>query len=299
MIKTEQLREIVFSHYSQFIKFSKTSFPSIHRQGISHDELVNEAIVNIFDVKAGFETENNVLDFITKAIKAAGYHERECLKDGNFIVQKVDNEEYSKLEKLSKPVHVDTPSDEFIKIYGIFERYRFGLKNEKKVCNKCQCSRFYNVKNGQLKCAGCGYKMSLIARTYIGNMKLTYSKFYKLVTILSKDQNITSHFLAKRLSVTQKTAWHRKHLIISVMASIFNNKRCDVIYKILTCIDFDVKKVELIETGIRKFSPDDIFEIRRLRKDNVYKVKEIAEIYLTDTSTIYKIARRELYVDVA
>lgn len=300
MIDQDTLRGVIFRNYADFIKFAHVIFPRIERQGILCEELVNEAIVNIFDVKDGFASEENAIIFIKQAIKAAGYHEKDCLKDINFHTQRGEHDEYSKLDKLSKPIHIDLPSDEFIKIYGIFERYRFGLKNEKRFCNKCKCEKFYNTKRG-LECAGCGYKQSITARTYISDMKLKYAVFYKIVTILCRDQKISSRFLAKRIKVSQKTAWNRKHLIISVIANIDKSKRSQVFYKILTCVDFDEKKVELLPTNKnnRKFLPEEIYEIKRLRNDRVCTAKEIAEIYFTDVSTIYKIVKGFIYKDVA
>ncbi len=286
-----QLRKAVFDNYAYFIKYAKEKFPSSHRRGILHEELVNESVINIFDCRADFNSESDVIAFIEMSIRSTQRHEAENLRDANFILQVSGGEEYSKLDK---GVFLDRPSDEFIEIYNIFEGLRFGEQNEKKVCPKCQCVNFYNIRTG-LKCKACSYKMSLTSSTYISNMKLKYSVFYKLVTTLCEQPEISTHSLAKKLKITQVTAWKRKRLIVSVMENMTELTCSSLMSRILTSTRFDKVDFKLQETNKhrRSYTDDEIREMRRLK--DILKAKEIADIYQCDISNLYKIFNRKVY----
>lgn len=294
MIDNNQLRIIVFSHYDEFAKYAKSVFPYIGRQGLLHNELVNEAIVNIFDVRGGFEGEEQVVGFIMTAIKTVGQHEKESLKDYNFTTQIGSDGEYTKIDK---PAFLDVPSDEFIKTYLFLEGLRFGANNEKKICPRCKGVKFYNIAQG-LKCGCCGYKMSLTASTYISNMKLKYSVFYKLVVVLCQDPNISTYQLAKKLNITQVTAWKRKRLVTSIMDTTEQTTCSALMERILTSTTLDMVKFKLSDTNKhnKSFTNDEIREIRRLK--DVLKAKEIADIYQVDLSNLYKIFKRTVYKNV-
>ena len=296
MLSPEQIKNVVFSNYDYFIKYAKNNYSYIKRNGLDIEELVNEAIVNIFDVKTPFLDNESILSFVKTAIKSGYFIEKESLKDNNFIIRNNRNgEEYSIPDK---PIHINVPSEEFIKIYSIFELHRFGNNLERKACNKCGAIKFKEYSTGKglkMRCLSCRYWMSITAQTYICNMKLSYSIFYKLVTVISQNENVTSVKLGKLIGITQATAWKRKRLIISTILNVNSKKRDILMDKILNLKIYDDQPIELIKTGMKKFTPDDIREIRRLKNNQIYRAKEIAEMFLTDSSTINKIAKGIIY----
>lgn len=295
MLTQDEIRTIAFGEYEAFIKYAIKHFPKIQYKGIPHDELVNEAIINVFDFNR-FESKEQLIKFIQTSIKTIGDHERRLLFDSNFIIKKTEIGEFSLLS-LNKPFVIDKPSDEFIKIYLLFEQYRFGEKKEKMVCNKCGFNVFWELDNykDRYKCKHCRHRMSLTSRTYIHGIKLKYSVFYKMCTKLLEDKWQTSSiFLGKFCGVTQTTAFKRKILIVSAGNNIQSLNRWNLMYKILSNKEWDDQPIELIRRK-KKFSPDDIQNIRRLVNDDVYKMSYICDMYKTDRSTIRKIAKGLAY----
>lgn len=298
----DNIKEIVFSNYTVLCSFAKLKFGYIENYGLSPDELVNEAIITIFDSTAEFFDEVELLRFIEKSITTIGYEEKEHLKDGNFLDRrKSSGEGYSLLDKEIK--EVVAPSEDFLRIYSFFELARFGIDKEKMICPKCRNNSFYLRKevlksgSGKYKCKLCGHNMSLHSTTYINNLKLPFLKLYKLVSILSKYPKISSCELSRRVGITQATAWKRKHLFSSAAETINSYNKADIMDKILSCIYHD-SGIEMIEKNKRKFSDDDIRMIRKMRNELQMTCKEIASCYITDASTINKIAKGKIYANV-
>lgn len=290
MLNKDDIRKIVFENYSYFIEFAKKKYVSLKYRGVPPDELVNEAIVNIFDVTLEFSSEKELLKFIEKSIFSNYMFEKELLKENNFC-SFIEN-------KSSKKLNIDSPSEEFIETYNIFELCRFKINNSEKKCTSCGFNKFFQLKNGWLKCKACGKKLSITSKTYFHNLKLSYVKTYKIIKLLSRDSFISSVKLSKIAGITQKTAYNRKYLIDSVINTIKSKDVNTILQKILTHKEYDEIKnngIDFLEKNKRKFNLNQILEIRRLSNEKVYNLKEIAEIFGSDPSTICKIVKFKIY----
>lgn len=299
MILPHKIKKIAFDSYKELIEYSKKRFINLEYKGLAHEELVNEAIITILDVKNGFENKETVLKFIKKSIETIGFHEMNILKDYNFILKPSINNETSKplLDVGYMPPPIDTPTDGFIRIYEIFERQRFGADNEKRICNNCSSTSFYSVRGNQSKCKVCGYILSMTSGTYLNNMRISVSKYYKLLTWICKPYKTSTFFLARLCGLTQKTSWTKRKLILSVIKQNASFSTDQILDKLLTSKRHDDEPIVLIDTSYknRKFDINDIYNIRRLYTEKIYNSPEIAEMYNTDASSIRKIGKKLLY----
>lgn len=298
MLLPHKVKQILFDNYKEFIGFSKKKFANLEYQGLCHEELVNESIIAVLDVKTGFEDKETVIKYVKKSIETVGYHERELLKDFKFILQKAQFKENEKaVIEIDRPKPIDAPTDEFIRVYELFEKQRFGTDNEKMICNNCAGTSFYNCSNSRFKCKICGYILSVTSGTYLSNMNLSLSKMYKLLTWICKPYKTSSYFLAKLCDLSQKTTWYRRKLILSV---ILNNEQYNVdeiLDRLLTPKKHDNNPIVLMNTSTRnrKFDINDIYNMRRLYTEKIYNTVEIAKIYDTDASSVRKIGKKLLY----
>lgn len=302
-LNSDQVKNFIFSDYASFILYAEGRFNKMRRQGVSPEEIVNEAIVSVFDSGIAFKSGDEVVSFVKKAILTVGWNERELLRDENFITKTSQiGKEYSLLERpIKSPC---APSAEFLKIYAIFEKARYGRGDRKKRCNKCGCKSFYNMANdfdyvrgGRIKCRVCGYKMSIQAQTYLHSAKIKYAQFYKLITLSVSKKKVSSREAAKRVGLSQKTTWMRMHLIKSTAQHIGSLSRSRILQRILVNSVHDLTPIKPADTNIhnRKLSPDDAINIYRLLKDKVFPALEIATMYELDLSQVYRIGRGEAY----
>jgi transposase-like protein len=295
MVTQNDIKRIVFEFYSDFVLYSETQFPNIKKQGLSHEEFVNEAIINLFDYKQKLKNQQQVITFIKNAINSIAKYEIGFLKDYNFYQKRIDDPNREILTiKNSDQLSIESKSESFIKIYELFEKARFELYGGKKICNQCKGSSFYKLNDGRYGCKNCGYKLSVTARTYVDNLKLPYSKLYKLIILIVEYKKMPTKHLAKWVGVSYKTAWLRERLILSALKTTGLRRKHEILSKLLTNSELDKNPIVLEDKG-KKFDRKDVEEIKRLKNDNIYSAKEIAQTYETDTSTIYKIAKGQLY----
>ncbi len=293
----DEIREFVFGSYAELIVFAKSKFYSLTQKGVSIEELVNEAVVGVFDAKIDFENTDVLLNFIKQSIKGIGYEEKELLKDNRFIIKQTAlGKEYRTRKKPN--LYLDKPSYEFTKMYLLFEKHRFNKENIF-YCPKCGSEKYYNrVHYGKQKyeCKSCRKIFSITSSTYIDSMKIPYSKLYKGITILCNDFKYSSYMLARKMEVTQKTAWARGHLIKSTITSIGCSKRSLVLSKLLTVEQLDKKPIVLLITNNQlRLKPEDISTIIRCRKENIYSAIELSKMFNVARRMINRIVRGELY----
>ena len=297
MLNKDQIREFTFRNYDDFISFAKSKFSSLVYKGIPAEELVNEAIINVFDVKLPFEDEAGLVNFIKGCIKGCGYNELENIKDSNYLT-KVSNskEEYSLLDKEIKE---GLPQEHFSEIYSIFEKARFGLDNEKRLCQFCGFNDFYIVaRRNTFKCKACHKPMSLTSRTYLANTKLKYSILYKMIILIYNRDVSGSHQLGRLLRITQKTAYNKSFLIRSVIMTLKEVSVYNILYKLLSNMDADEQGLYYVPKNVRKYSNTDIVEIRRLYDQGINTVTEIGVIFGVDYRDISSIVNRKIYKKV-
>lgn len=299
MLTKEEIRNHTFSSYNEFINFAQSKHSSLTKKGVPPEELVNEAIVGIFDVRIPFHSKEDLTKFIFKSIVEIGFHERDLLKDHNFYTKKDSSgKEYSNIDRKSNLI---LPSKEFVKIYSLFEKARFGKNNSKKICNNCKSKNFYELNDGRLKCKSCYRKMTITSQTYLADRKLSYQKIHKLAKTVVYNPKMGTPTLSKIVGISQKTAYHRKYLLDCAISVLNKRNTFNVLERILRNVSFESEKNKKIPTllkHVRKFSKQDILEIRRLRDFDIYSCTEVSKIYSTDTSTINKISKRISYSHV-
>lgn len=300
-LSKDKIREIVFGNYERLVVLAKSKFFFLPQRGIPCEEIVNQAVINIFDVRKPFSSEQELLAFIEKNMIILAAHEKHALNDGNFFVKYTKNGgEINAMDHLaSKQTTFVGPTDDFIRIYNIFEKARFGENDEKKSCNNCGCTSFYNMNlktKDTFKCCACGRRMSLTAQTYVHNLKLSCIKLYRICRAICDNQNITTYDLAKSAGVQQTTAWAKRKVVLSIIKHVKSANISDVLYKMLTSKIFDEDKPDLeFNFFPDKFTKSDVLEIRRLVNNKIYKTKEVAEMYQSDPSNIRKIAKGIVY----
>ena len=284
----------ITDNYKELTNYAKSNYSYLEKKGISINEVINEAIISIYDQNPFPETEQDYVDAVKKSMNVVYFHEKELLKDSNYIVKKStskDSETYSLTDKVTKNIEELDPY--LVKVCNLFYLNRFGKKDEKKVCNKCGAKRFYvlpeTTKSKQvLKCCACGYKMGINARTYNHCAKLKNTVFYNFIKKVCKNKCISTHELGRQLNITQKTSYYRKKLVLSAILTIKSTNPNKVLYKILTNKEKDENKLKFVKRRKRGLSINQRKEIVRLHNLG-YKNKELSEMFKKDRSYISKV----------
>lgn len=292
MLTQENISEILFGGYSEICKFIEDRENEwgngLLRRGIPIADIANEAIICTFDKKFGFENESELWAYIYEACKTISITEKEALNDKNFRQSHKISMNDFKLKY--------TPSDAFIKIYEVLSTARYGKYEADFVCAKCGGIRCYNIgslKNGSPinKCASCGIKNSVTSKTYFNSSKLPFQKLYKLVIIMCQSPGISSHVMARQVKVTQRTAYFKMRTIHAVLKT--ENTAENVMSKLLTSVNQDNEKLSAGRMCVLDI--EKVEEIRLLYSTNSATIKELAEIYSRDTSTIRKIIKGKTF----
>jgi transposase-like protein len=89
-----------------------------------------------------------------------------------------------------------------------YEKFRW--ENGEPVCPHCDSKKVYRFSDGKLfKCAECRKKFTVTVGTIFENSKIPLKKWLLACYIMtSHKKGISSHQLAKDISVTQKSAWY-------------------------------------------------------------------------------------------
>ena len=82
------------------------------------------------------------------------------------------------------------------------------------VCPYCGSTHTYACKDGRYICKGCQKKFSVLVGTIFENTKVSLRRwFLAMYKVASTKKGVSSHQLARDISVTQKTAWFMLHKI--------------------------------------------------------------------------------------
>lgn len=96
------------------------------------------------------------------------------------------------------------------------------------ICPRCENKKIYLLDSGTVnfKCAKCKLHFSERVGTIFQNSKLTLIKWYEAMYLITgiKTQKISTHQLAKAISVTQKTSWGMATKIQSKIKDDFIDK---------------------------------------------------------------------------
>lgn len=90
-------------------------------------------------------------------------------------------------------------------------------------CSHCGCKRFFHTRHGpygrQLwECVICGYQSSSIACTALEHTKVSRSKWFTAMYLLTQNKNaISALALSRQIDVAYRTAWLLKHKLMQTM----------------------------------------------------------------------------------
>jgi len=287
-------------HYNYFIKIAVKKYEYLNKRGVPAEDIVNESLISIYDMRPFPLNEDVYKEVVLLAMDSTFRREKELLQDSNFTTIRAEGSvgKTYQLEESKIAKKVCVPSQEFVELNNLLYKCRFGDKGEKKICVSCGGINFQHIEaygKPLEKCKICGHKLSFISRTYFNNTKLKLNIVYKMLLILSKNKDISSVKLAKRVGVTQKTAYYKMRLMLATMKNIGKSNPNSVLYKILSVKEMDEEN-PIIETRLttERFTPAEIHEIKRLKSIG-YKPSEIGLIFNYDASGIRKILRGELY----
>lgn len=294
MLTKDNIREIVFNNYSVLLNYAVNKFTYLASRGLPAEELVNQAVVNIFDVTMPFLTEESLLSFIYSNLSGTAKIESDSIKDNNYFLK--TNEKGYLVDRTDTIMRFKAigPSSQFIEMYNLFEDCKYGIEHIKK-CRFCGCTSFYSLKDGRYKCKACLKKMSILSGTSITNMNISYAKFYQLVGAICREPELSSVTLAKDLGLSQKTAYYRKRLIISTMNTINSTDPIAILEKLLKFPELDAIKIKDVGTNNDKFNKDTILTMKRLYRDGIHNISELSSIYSLDASSMSKIINNKLY----
>lgn len=292
----DELREAVFKNYSVFISYAASKFRFLSIKGVPPEDLVNEAIITVLDCRQDFNEISDVINYVTKSINSIGWHENSLLKDVNFSTVVNKGGSFDIAEKKIIPV-LNQPDSEFIKTYQIFSDARFGINSEKLICPNCKSTSFYSVATRKViySCKGCSMQLSATNRTYLHKTTLKYSQIYRAIILLCKNPKLSSLKLSATINCSPKTGYIKKRLIVSAMNEIIEPCPSKVLERILRCRDFEDAPIKLKSTRSRKYTPDQVIEMRRLYNDGIYNLREVAELFSSDPSTVRKIIKGMAY----
>ncbi len=162
----------------------------------------------------------------------------------------------------------------------------------KPVCPKCDFSRSYNLAQKSVyKCCHCGFIYNVKSATHLKSNKIKLSLWFNIINILCECKGkITTHGLAKRVGVTQKTAWGIKRRLI---AAVEYNPTFDYVLKQLLFQTHELQKSK----GLRKLTNKDVVSIRNKANNCIKAIKVLAIEYNIDSSNVAKICRGLSYKD--
>ena len=113
----------------------------------------------------------------------------------------------------------------FRELFGSEKRCRaalFALRWPKGfVCPRCGAGRYSEITNrGLYQCSACRHQVSLTAGTILQSTNLPLNFWFRTMYLIIKSSNrpISSIQLARRLRVTQTTAWRAKRKLVQVMS---------------------------------------------------------------------------------
>lgn len=310
LILTEnQIHSIVFEEYNNLLIYTRKKFPFLKYNNIKFEEVVNESVISIFDCTFEFKSKEELLEFLHKTILLSVSRELNfkegCNSNSRGAIRNkyIGGREMVQEKPGDYPFDIDISTDpvssiifcqpDFFNVYELFETARFGNNDEKSECIKCGSKRFY-VFNQIYKCCACGRQRTIRSGTYLNSCKLSFKKLYLLIKTICSDPSVTSAYIARYCEITQKTAYYKALLIKSIIKHIDSARLEDVLTKLLTVVVKDDSLV-IVQKATPKFSPEDVAEIRRLRKGDILKNKEISILYNTDPSTIAKITSHKIY----
>ncbi len=278
------------AHYNYFIKIANKKYSYLSKKGIAVEEIVNEALVSVYDMKPFPSNEDIYKECVSLAMDNIFINEKKTLSDVNFTTKKSENNsDWDLTEKLIN-TEIDSPSKQFVEMYNYLHQKRFGVNNENKVCVSCGGKNISYLpsksNHSVLKCAICEYKMSETSRTYLDNIKLKPTIIYKMAKILCKEKNITSVELAKKLEITQKTAFYRMALLLSAKEDVKIKNADNVMARLLVIVDKDESPL-VLKKRVHSLSYQDVNEMKRLKSIG-YSTKELSQMFKKDESTIRK-----------
>jgi transposase-like protein len=112
----------------------------------------------------------------------------------------------------------------FRELYGSEKRCRaalFALRWPKGfACTRCGAGRYSEITNrGLYQCSACRHQVSLTAGTILQSTNLPLTFWFRaMYLIIMSNKGISSIELARRLRVTQTTAWRAKRKLVQVMS---------------------------------------------------------------------------------
>lgn len=108
---------------------------------------------------------------------------------------------------------------------------------------------------------------------------------------MCQSPGISSHVMARQVKVTQRTAYFKMRTIHAVLKT--ENTAENVMSKLLTSVNQDNEKLSAGRMCVLDI--EKVEEIRLLYSTNSATIKELAEIYSRDTSTIRKIIKGKTF----
>lgn len=104
------------------------------------------------------------------------------------------------------------------------------------ICPYCGQHHCYSRSDGNFRCPNCLKNFSVLVGTIFENTKISLVKWFMAMYLISSHKKgISSHQLARDLSVTQKTAWYILHKVRTLFGQESNteltdNVECDEAY---------------------------------------------------------------------
>lgn len=292
-LQINKLRSVVFGNYADFIKYAKQVFRG---KRVSYEEIVNESIVAIFSVNTVFYTTDDVIKFIHVTIKRVGCNEIELTKDKRFIAQLHHNDDITEII-LNKEVYVDAPSDEFIEIYNLFEKLRFGENLSNLICFNCGSKKLtQHPVILKFTCNICRTDTYLTGGTYLNKRRTSLIKIYKIINKICASTEITAMEISKSFKLTYKCAWKYTRLICCAITQVGADPYL-VLEKLLIPIKLDDNPIE-IKNQTHVLTADDVRFIRDMYNGGIMNTKQLAQKFSIDYSNVRKTIKGKIHKSV-
>lgn len=183
-------------------------------------------------------------------------------------------------------------------LFHLLLKYRFKNGVSCHVCGSLNVTIFnrggMNLEKVIGKCNSCRCTISVTSGTGLDNMKIGVGVFFMLLEILIENPKISSVALAKKVGITQKTAYLQKVRILPVI----ENSGGDV-YSVLSVL-LNTNKDVIKENSYKRrerLTDEEVKSIRLL--DGIgYDSNVLAQIFGKDYSNIRRIVNNKAYKNV-